>query len=74
VTRSIWDLDARLEQAMDALRCPAADASLVGPQIVLNGGVVAVEAAPLRDRPGRALTATGTVTLVSARDLGGFVG
>ncbi len=32
--RNAWDLDARLEQAMDALRCPPADADVQG----LSGG------------------------------------
>src|SRR6266498_2605046 len=32
--RSAWDLDSRLEQAMDALRCPPADADVR----VLSGG------------------------------------
>ncbi len=32
--RNAWDLDAQLEQAMDALRCPAPDADVT----VLSGG------------------------------------
>ena len=32
--RNAWDLDSQLEQAMDALRCPAADADVA----VLSGG------------------------------------
>ncbi|HMB05506.1 MAG TPA: ATP-binding cassette domain-containing protein, partial [Isosphaeraceae bacterium] len=32
--RDAWDLDARLEQAMDALRCPPPDADVQG----LSGG------------------------------------
>ena len=32
--RNAWDLDAQLEQTMDALRCPAPDADVT----VLSGG------------------------------------